>query len=111
MLETIIITAAVTSVVSAVCSYAIRQFSRLLTASQAQHVAELRNLHADFAKERGRLLERIQRPERIPTDSTPLVLPPTPEQEADDSFLVGSINWDDAYLEDAPVADDVEFVG
>lgn len=99
MIETIVLTAVITTIVSTVCGYAIRQFYKLLTASQAQHRAELRNLHADWAKERSQLLERIQRPERVPATDDSLAFAPTPDQEPDDSALVGSINWDDAYLD------------
>lgn len=97
MIETIIITASVTSVVSICVGYAFKQLVNVFLGAQAQWAAERRNMHAEWAKERSELLERVQRPEMRP------LAPDAPQTEwvapePDDSHLVGQIAWDDAFL-------------
>ena len=115
MIATIIVSASVTSVVTIVIGWAFKRaldgFLGLHRAAQAQWVAERRNLHAEAARDRRELLERIQRPERVPNTD---VAVPTTEYvvpEPDDSFLVGQIHWDDAFLNEDASGDDMEFRG
>lgn len=55
-----------------------------------------RNLEAQWAKERDKLLERIQRPDRIPAaPRTDFVVP---EREPDEWGKVGSVEIDENWL-------------
>lgn len=102
MIETIIISASVTSVVTVCVSWA---FKRAVERFLAMHEMLIK----ETARERSELLERIQRPE-APPQSQRSPLPDAWngwEQETPDlSHLVGTIQWDDKYLnEDAEGGD------